>query len=115
MIINVTNHPVSSWSDEQRTAAEKEFGNIIDLPFPNINPALNQDDIKKLAKDYKHRIEAFQPAAVHIMGEMTFTFSLVKRLKKIGIPCVASTSERIVAEEAGKKIVTFKFVRFRYY
>jgi hypothetical protein len=49
------------------------------------------------------------------MGEMTFTFTLVKKLKQAGIPCLASTMERLVKEEDGKKIVEFKFVQFREY
>lgn len=55
------------------------------------------------------------PAAIHITGEMTFTFNLVHLLKEAGIPCIASTTERIVTEENGKKIVQFQFIQSREY
>ena len=54
---------------------------------------------------------------IHIMGELTFTFALLKRLQERGIRCVASTSKRIVKEEVPgrKEEVIFEFDRFREY
>jgi len=49
------------------------------------------------------------------MGELTFTFNVVKNLAVRKIKCVASTTERNVKEIDGKKITEFKFVRFREY
>jgi len=49
------------------------------------------------------------------MGEMTFTFQLVERLKAFGIRCVASTTKRVVEEDGDKRTYTFKFVQFREY
>lgn len=50
------------------------------------------------------------------MGEMTFTYALVKRLKEAGIRCVASTTKRICTENAdGSRTSQFNFVRFRDY
>jgi hypothetical protein len=46
---------------------------------------------------------------------MAFTYALVRRLRAHNIPVVASTSERLVEERDGKKIVQFNFVRFRAY
>ena len=54
-------------------------------------------------------------SAVHLMGEMNFTFSLVNKLKANGIKCVASTTVRETVEENGVKISKFKFVRYRSY
>lgn len=34
---------------------------------------------------------------------------------EIGIPCIASTTERIAEERDGQKVVTFRFVQFRGY
>ena len=53
--------------------------------------------------------------AVHIMGEMNFTYALVNKLKANGIKCVASTTKRETVEENGVKISKFNFVRFREY
>ena len=65
--------------------------------------------IKELACDYD--------VTVHLMGELTLTFSLLKRLQEYGIRCVASTSKRIVKEEVPgrKEEVIFEFERFREY
>jgi len=38
-----------------------------------------------------------------------------QRLKAAGIPVLASTTERLVEEKDGKKVVAFRFVRFREY
>ncbi|MEM3373490.1 MAG: hypothetical protein QXF76_04715 [Candidatus Anstonellales archaeon] len=53
--------------------------------------------------------------AVHVMGEMTFSFALVALLLKENVECVDSTTERIVYEENNLKTVEFNFVKFRKY
>ena len=55
-------------------------------------------------------------AVVHLMGEMTLTYILVRKLKASGIRCVASTTARSVVENAdGTRTSDFDFVRFRDY
>jgi hypothetical protein len=115
MLLNLSNHPSSRWSPAQSQAAEETYGQVQDLPFPNIAPEASQSELKVLAEEYLEKIQAFSPTAVHIMGEMTFTYLLVDRLKAAGIPCVASTTHRIVEEQDGKKIVQFQFIQFRPY
>ena len=115
MLLNLSNHPSTKWSPEQRQAANEDFGGVSDLLFPNIAPEATPDDIWQLAMEYFRLIEIRQPSAVHVMGEMTFTFRLVTMLKAAGMHCVASTTERIVTESEGQKIVQFKFVMFRAY
>lgn len=118
MLLNLSNHPSPTWPPEQRQAAEAAFGpGITDLPFPQIAPEAGEAAIEALADEYQQKIEAMQPrpAAVHLMGEMTFTFDLVKKLQAAGIPCVASTTARDVVEEGGVKVSKFRFVRFRAY
>lgn len=115
MLINLSNHPSSRWTDTQRTAALDTYGSIKDLPFPNIPPAAVAAELDELTADYLKKILDLDPHAVHLMGEMTFTFRLVTILKKMKIPCIASTTNRTVEEKDGKKIVRFEFVRFRAY
>lgn len=38
MLLNLSNHPSSLWCDEQKKAAETLFGEIVDLPFPQVDP-----------------------------------------------------------------------------
>ena len=81
-----------------------------------IDPEAEVAEIEELAGGYIKRIIAQHPKAVHIMGEMTFTFKLVAALQQMGIDCLASTTKREVVEEGeGKKTATFQFVQFRPY
>ena len=114
-LINLSNHPSDKWPAEQRDAAVEQYGNIYDMPFPAINPSMDQEKLHQLVQEYSETIQSLTPSAVHLMGEMTFTFALVQKLKAAGIPCVASTSHRKVEERDGKKIVQFEFVQFRPY
>lgn len=91
------------------------FNDVEDLPFPAINPYLSSDDLDNLVAEYASKVLALNPAAVHIMGEMTFTHRLVNVLKTKGILCLASTTERIATVENGVKISQFKFIQFRNY
>ena len=116
MFINLTNHPSSGWSEEQLNAA-KQYGEIVDLSFPNIEPYFTSKEINDLADITIDGIKTLGAApVVHIMGEMTFTYAVVSRLKALGLPCVASTTERLVKMMPdGKKVSDFKFVQFREY
>lgn len=119
MLINLTNHPSDKWTPQQITKAMQQYGTIVDIPFPIINPADDEQQISALADHYLHQVLAFsdkEPITVHIMGEMTFTYALINRLHKHGIPCIASTTQRIVKEFSnGERITQFNFVRFRHY
>ena len=123
MLINLSNHPSKVWSKKQIDIAEKEFTRVIDIDFPNINPEWDTQEVKKLVAQYHEKINETlkqnfknkEQNAVHVMGEHTFIFHLVKSLKSSGIICVASTTKRIVEEKEGKKIVQFSFVKFREY
>lgn len=120
-MINLSNHPVSAWSSEQLAAAERAFDLVMDIPFPAISPAASDDELIELGADYLGRCKALLagkqgPHAVHVMGEMTFTFVLVRLLQQEGVYCVASTSHRQVEHMAsGEKKSLFTFVQFRAY
>ena len=115
MLINLSHHSSDGWSERQRHLAIDRFGAIEDWPFPNIPPAWSLAEVTALVRDYAGRIERARPAAVHLMGEMTFVFRLALALRTRDIPCVASTTERQVDMVEGKKVVTFEFVAFRPY
>ncbi|MFK7903947.1 MAG: hypothetical protein AB8B69_02435 [Chitinophagales bacterium] len=120
MLLNLTNHPSPRWQALQYQTAIREYQTIIDLPFPNIPPNYKGEDITELARSYLYKIQLLQQKhpklTVHLMGELSFTFSLLQMLLKEGIDCVASTSERLTKEQAdGTKTIKFEFVRFRKY
>lgn len=116
--INLSNHPSDLWEEKQLEAAG-QFGEIVDIPFPQVGPEASHEDILALAEECVHAIEEKAQDAeitVHVMGEMTLTYAIVARLKEMGIPCVASTTERHVElNDDGTKTSEFCFVRFREY
>lgn len=117
-LINLTNHPSSQWSIEQLHAAER-YGEVVDMPFPTVDEQGDEECIQALADEYAEKVLAYAKeydVTVHLMGELTFCFALLKRLQQHSIPVIASTSQRIVSETGeGKKEVTFRFNRFRRY
>lgn len=118
MFVNFSNHPSLYWDNSQR-AASLDYGELIDIPFPQISPNANVGELEKLAQDYVQRIVSLaelKDIIVHVMGEMTFTFMVVTRLKEMGIKCVASTTERKTTyNDDGTKVSEFQFVKFREY
>lgn len=118
LLINISNHPHNLWNEKQLRSAEK-YGDIVELPFPDIHPLCNEEDIEQLSDEYNERVKAMGSAAqltVHLMGEMTFCYSLLRKLQQRGIRCIASCAHRNVTETSdGVKQVVFNFERFREY
>ena len=124
MFINYSNHPSDRWSEEQIKAAEKEYGRITDLPFPNVEVSFTRDEIHKLAEKEAEKIigllsESPEENAVMCQGEFTLCFSVVSMLQKAGIRAVSAVTERITEEtmengESVKKSI-FRFAGFREY
>ena len=118
LFINLSNHPSAGWGARQREAAEM-YGEIEDMGFPAIPPEAGEREITDLAEKYVARIEEraeTRDVTVHIMGEMTFCYAVITRLRPLGIPCLASTTRRQVTETAdGVKEVRFDFETFRKY
>ena len=115
MLLNLSNHPSSQWPEVQLQTAIRLYGALVDLPFPVISPTFSSTDLDLLVHQFEQTIMGMNPAAVHIMGEMTFTFRLVNVLKAKSIRCLASTTERIATVENGVKTSQFKFIQFRNY
>lgn len=118
MLINFSNHPSRFWDIRQRAASHK-YGRLIDMPFPQIAPGATKEDLQLLTEDWVQKILQMgegHSITVHIMGEMTFTFMVVTKLKEMGVKCVASTTERKTTyNKDGTKVSEFSFVKFREY
>lgn len=115
MLLNLSNHPSSQWSKAQLVAAE-EYGDIIDLPFPAIDPSASEADIVALADIFYQQVKSLggvEDLTIHLMGEFSFTYALLSRLRQEGYTCVVSTSARNVVMRDDVKEVIFEFVRFR--
>ncbi len=118
MLINLTNHPTDTWTELQLHEACK-YGEIVDLPFPDVSDKATHEDVKDLVKqlfDKIVKLSSNKACTVHVMGEMTFTYAMVNMLKAHGYKCVASTSKRIVEMlPDDSKNVRFEFCQFREY
>lgn len=119
MFVNFTNHKSAGWSSEQLVAAE-EWGEVTDLPFPNVPPEFSAEEVSRLAEEYLSKITKLKPDAVLVQGEMTLAFAVAAGLKKNGITPLCASTERICETVQGENGATvtrsvFKFVRFREY
>ena len=119
IFINHTNHPSDGWEEAQVQAAE-DYGEIVDLPFPSVDPELDREDVHALAEKFLAKILDRNPAAVLCQGEFSYTYAMVNLLKMHHITALAASSERIVEKVKGmdgveKKVSVFRFVRFREY
>lgn len=118
MLVNLSNHPSRYWDNKQKEASLC-FGELVDMPFPQIAPNATDEELQELSRECVQEIVSLgnpKTITVHIMGEMTFTFMVVTKLKKLGIKCVASTTERNATYNSdGVKLSEFSFVKFREY
>ncbi len=129
MLINLSNHPQTNWSEKQLKAANNQFGDIVDVQFPNIEPSATSQEVHTLAREYfLHCMEIAKGynispkyMIIHIMGEMTFLVAFYKaNLAFANATMIASTTERIkekVKNADGTTSIktTFNFCGFREY
>lgn len=119
MLINCSNHPSRLWGPSQRAAASV-YGEILDIPFPQVDPRLDEEGLRRLVGDYAARIEALGAEAVFLAGEFSFLFMLVDKLLRDGenVICACSkreTEEVVRSDGATEKRAVFVFERFRKY
>ena len=108
------------------------YGTIIDIPFPNIPPHANEEDVIEMAHDsfmsilhsgQEYGLDVLNlqdyDITIHCMGELSFVWYVVSEARKWSdnIHCVVSTTERNVVENTvdgvTTKTTTFEFVKFR--
>lgn len=117
--VNFSNHPSSRWSEAQLAVAGC-YGEVRDLSFPAVDPALGESEVLLLAEKCVNEILRLKPAAVMCQGEFSLCFAVTRLLQAKGVMVLCACSERkaeeYVNEEGsiGKK-VEFTFVRFRQY
>lgn len=119
--VNFTNHNSSKWAPSQVEAAEK-YGDIVDVPFPAVDPLATKEDISALAEKSVEEILANHPDVVMAQGEFTLTFAVVKKLQEKGVKCVVACTRRRTDEEVQQLAAAgltregmFAFMGFREY
>ena len=126
MLINFTNHPSDKWTDDQKNSAIEMYGQVKDLPFPEVPTGAEAREVIAMADEIidkiltmKVRIPEAESFAVMAQGEFTLTYAVVSRLKGMGITVISAVSERVVTEwvENGevRKTAVFRFAGFREY
>ena len=121
MLINLSNHPYEKWDEKQKNAALNQFGAVEDMPFPEIDPVADTEDVALLATEYLLRCKAKlaeskeRNNAIHISGEPCFLYWFVALSKEHQITCVCSTTLRSVTNQGNIKTSIFQFVQFRKY
>lgn len=119
IFINLSNHPSKFWGEKQRTASLK-YGEILDYPFPAVDPRATSEDVNTLADQISEDIVMKSPSVVMCQGEFTLTFAIVHRLQEKGIKVLSACTERHVSEETDESGRTsrksvFEFVQYREY
>ena len=122
MFLNLSNHPSAEWSGPQMEHARRLGGSIeiMDLPFPHVDPAWDTEQVAEVARAVARRALVTGAKAALVEGEFVLTLALVLLLEKAGLPCYAASSPRIAAQTklpdgSVRKTVHFEFVRFRRY
>ena len=113
--INFSNHPSRLWTQQQIEAALK-FGDIKDIPFPEVNPYDTTEDIQILADHYVELIKKENPACVMCQGELCLSYNVIVKLKQNNIKTVAACNYRnIILGDNLTKTTIFEFIQFREY
>lgn len=118
MLINLSNHPSKSWSTVQLLTAS-HYGELVDIPFPQIAPEATAEQIDELALKYLEQIREIKQCdteliIVHIAGELSFCYAMITLLKECGYTVVTSTTRRIIEQVDNKTIIKrFEFNQFR--
>ena len=116
ILVNISNHPKAEWGEKQKKAAYEHYSEIRDIPHPDIPPDWTTERVLQQAEHILAEVLAVHPAAVHVMGEHTFCFTLVRMLQNKGITCLASTTSRTVEVISDKEVRRlFEFSGFRSY
>ena len=124
LFINVSNHPSSTWSVEQKQAALKGGRMLVDIPFPNVPPTATRNEIRDMGYQLIHTLDdviannggSESTTTITIVGEFSLTIFVVVKLRILlpGLTIVVATSERnTVINDDGSKTIRFEFVQFR--
>jgi len=121
--INLSNHPIDTWSEAQRQGAlELGLGTPVELAggMPLVPPEAGPDDIAKLAEDIVGRAMKQGVRGAFVAGEFTLTYALIQALCRQNIRCFTATTKRQASEVVAPdgsvtRSSVFAFVRWREY
>jgi hypothetical protein len=124
LLINVSNHPSSCWSEEQKAG----WSQIWDYPHPSVPATATSEEVAAIARKMFNKIvldlyvayrvqshvrgrvcneplknnviikKLLSTATFHVAGEWSFFFHLVSLIRASGGCCIAACSERQTVE-----------------
>lgn len=129
MLYNVSNHDHTKWSEKQLNAAKEKWGDVISIPFPQVDPTWTAFEVQNVADELvasivgNHKfteLSGLYNNAFLVQGEMSMTFALIRSLQNKCFDVYCATSERKSIETLdteGRTVKTsvFDFVQFREY
>ena len=80
MFVNFTNHPSGSWGAAQRRAAQV-YGEILDLPFPDVPPTLSAAEVAARAA-MEHGLKTVE---VFVKGPGQGREAAIRALQAVGL------------------------------
>lgn len=124
VFINLTNHPLKDWKEQQLSEAMNLIRStnkrLEDFRFPNINPSWEKEDVFKevcsVIKELEVRYHEEDEVIIHVMGEISFVsqfIGLASFIKPTWKLVVSTTAKTPYTDEKGKKRFKFNFARFR--
>ncbi len=122
MFVNYSNHASGKWPEKQRREAQK-YGEIVDVPFPDIPVSATTEEVEVIADKEFQRIQEVigteESAVVLCQGEFTLAYHIISLCRRHRIPAVCAVSQRVVHEmnegDVVHKSVEFRFQGFRRY
>lgn len=120
--VNLSNHPVATWSTTQREAARSlDLGEPADLAggMPLVRPSADEEEVSALAEALALRAVLQGARGAFVATDATLTVALVGALQARGLRCFAATTERVAREVSrdGRTVTEreFAFIRWREY
>lgn len=111
VLVNISNHPSSSWSPAQR----ESWDCIFDITFPSIPADWDTKDVENLVVCYGETLCVLpKQVVICLQGEYTFTILLGQFLKEKGYTLAIPTTNRIAETlPDGSQVSRFVFTRWR--
>lgn len=120
MFLNITNHPVSEWPQKQIDFVHEKYGEIVEIPYPQINPTWTNEDIRRAVTELADQIDEMHPSAILVMGEFSLIFQMIDCLLQRGHKVLTACSVRNTVVKSNPdgtrtKIAKYDFQCFREY
>lgn len=117
LLINHTNHPYARWSEPQKLHTTEIYKEVIDMPFPNVDPRMSINDIRlKVIDQLDHLNLSYTNYDILITGEMTYVYQYVTEASARRIRCICATTKRHTQTmDDGSILRTFTFIKYRDY